>query len=41
MTDLSTTLVGLTDRRITSAGDRRTVLIERSYDATPGQLWSA
>ena len=35
------TFFGLTERTITRSGERRTVTMRRSYDATPAELWSA
>jgi uncharacterized protein YndB with AHSA1/START domain len=36
-----TTLFGPTERTVTRSGERRTVRLRRSYDATPAAVWSA
>jgi uncharacterized protein YndB with AHSA1/START domain len=40
MPDL-TTLLDLTERTVTADGERRTVKLQRPYDAAPAELWSA
>ena len=40
MPDL-TSWFGDTERTITRSGERRTIVLRRSYDATPAELWSA